>query len=302
MHEHSRHARTVLGAAAGGPPSRSGTGFAASPDGMPVLARGKHRSPRQGACFMEFASYLAGERWSDRPACTDPALAALARLVNDWTGDDARGRLAPLIPSVVGLRPDHPATGTLVALCAASAALPIASESRQRVLAVGLLRCLDRLDQLAPAQPERSEQPERAGQPERPEQFGRAGQPERPEQVDGETTRAEPNVDASAAVAVVRAAALSALADAPLAERWARRQLRGLRPPTARTDTATCDHLIGTAAAGIAEACVSDPHARMRDLLAGVIRLLGELDRPSAERAPALPTPARTAGSALLRA
>ena len=32
----------------------------AAPDGVPVLSRGKHRSPRRGACFMEFASFLAG--------------------------------------------------------------------------------------------------------------------------------------------------------------------------------------------------------------------------------------------------
>ena len=49
------------------------------PDGMPVLSRGKHRSPRRGACFMELASVLAGERWSDHPACTHPLLAQLAR-------------------------------------------------------------------------------------------------------------------------------------------------------------------------------------------------------------------------------
>ena len=35
---------------------------------LPILSRGKHRSPRKGACFMEFASLLAGERWSDHPA------------------------------------------------------------------------------------------------------------------------------------------------------------------------------------------------------------------------------------------
>jgi hypothetical protein len=34
---------------------------------LPTLSRGKHRSPRKGACFMEFASLLAGERWSDHP-------------------------------------------------------------------------------------------------------------------------------------------------------------------------------------------------------------------------------------------
>ena len=45
------------------------------PELVPVLSRGKHRNPRRGACFMELASYLAGERWSDHPACTHPLLA-----------------------------------------------------------------------------------------------------------------------------------------------------------------------------------------------------------------------------------
>ena len=63
---------------------------------LPTLSRGKHRSPRKGACFMEFASLLAGERWSDHPACTHPLLAAVARHVNDYTSDAARARLAEL--------------------------------------------------------------------------------------------------------------------------------------------------------------------------------------------------------------
>ena len=42
------------------------------PDLVPILSRGKHRNPRKGACFMEMASYLAGERWSDHPRCTHP--------------------------------------------------------------------------------------------------------------------------------------------------------------------------------------------------------------------------------------
>ena len=70
---------------------------------LPVLSAGRHRSAKRGACFMEYASYLAGERWSDRPACTHPSLASLARLVNDLTSDGARGSLSRLIPSVVGL-------------------------------------------------------------------------------------------------------------------------------------------------------------------------------------------------------
>src|SRR5215510_14758404 len=74
----------------------------AAPDGVPVLSRGKHRSPRKGACFMEFASFLAGERWSDHPACTHPLLAQLARRVNDLIGNAGRQELVPLIPWVVG--------------------------------------------------------------------------------------------------------------------------------------------------------------------------------------------------------
>ena len=74
------------------------------PDGIPVLSRGRHRTPRRGACFMEFASVLAGERWSDHPSCTHPLLAQLARHVNDHTTDAGRQELTLLIPSVVGRR------------------------------------------------------------------------------------------------------------------------------------------------------------------------------------------------------
>ena len=48
------------------------------PDGLPILSRGRHRNPKRGACFMELASVLAGERWSDHPSCTHPLLAQLA--------------------------------------------------------------------------------------------------------------------------------------------------------------------------------------------------------------------------------
>lgn len=114
-----------------------------TPDLLPVLSRGKHRTPRRGACFMEYASYLAGESWSDHPACTDPALASLARMVNDCTSDAARGRLVTLIPSVIGITGEGSLTGIRLAARAASSALPIVSEGRQRALAAGLLRCDD---------------------------------------------------------------------------------------------------------------------------------------------------------------
>jgi hypothetical protein len=110
-------------------------------DLVPLLSRGKHRRPRQGACFMEFASYLAGERWSDHPACTHPLLASLARQVNDHISDDARQTLLPLIPDVIGLTSDDPRVDAVVALRAAATALPAVAEERQRVLALALLRC-----------------------------------------------------------------------------------------------------------------------------------------------------------------
>lgn len=109
------------------------------PELIPQLSRGKHRSPRKGACFMELASYLAGERWSDHPGCTHPLLAKLARLVNDNTSDAGRGRLAWLVPSVVGLTSDDPHVDVEIALRSATTALPVVSAQRQRVLAVSVL-------------------------------------------------------------------------------------------------------------------------------------------------------------------
>ncbi|MRX43700.1 hypothetical protein [Agromyces kandeliae] len=108
------------------------------PDVVPILSPGRHRSPRRGACFMEFASFLAGEPWSDHPACTHGTLAHLARLVNDRTSEAGRARLAALIPSVVGLTSDDPMLDVLLAVRAAHAALPVAAEERQRSQAVGL--------------------------------------------------------------------------------------------------------------------------------------------------------------------
>lgn len=111
------------------------------PQLVPVLSRGKHRNPRRGACFMELASYLAGERWSDHPACTHPLLAALARDVNDYTSDAARGRLAGLIPSVIGLTGDDLRIDVRIALFCARMALPVAAAGRQQVLAVSIMVC-----------------------------------------------------------------------------------------------------------------------------------------------------------------
>lgn len=88
---------------------------------------------------MEYASLLAGERWSDHPKCTHPLLAGLARDVNDHISDEGRSRLVPLIPSVVGLDSEDPLLNVVIAARSAVVALPVAAEFRQRALAAGLI-------------------------------------------------------------------------------------------------------------------------------------------------------------------
>ncbi len=117
-------------------------------DALPMLGRGKHRNPKKGACFMELASFLAGERWSDHPSCTHPLLAMLARAVNDLTSDDARPQLAPLIPSVIGLTSDDPRWDVRIALRSARAAIAISPADRQQTLAVAIYGCERMLDDL----------------------------------------------------------------------------------------------------------------------------------------------------------
>ncbi|WP_327084897.1 hypothetical protein OIE66_21265 [Nonomuraea sp. NBC_01738] len=117
-------------------------------DHLPILSRGRHRNPKRGACFMELASFLAGERWSDHPACTHPLLAALARLVNDNTGDANRGKLVQLVPSIIGLTSDDLRVDATIALRCATSALPVAAAERQLALAVSVLAAEEMLARL----------------------------------------------------------------------------------------------------------------------------------------------------------
>jgi hypothetical protein len=50
---------------------------------------------------MELASMLAGEPFSDSPQSVHPVLASVARAVNDRVADDARSRLARLVPMML---------------------------------------------------------------------------------------------------------------------------------------------------------------------------------------------------------
>jgi len=194
------------------------------PDLVPTLSRGKHRNPRKGACFMEFASFLAGERWSDHPACTHQLLAHLARLVNDYTSDAGRHHLVPLIPSVIGLTTDDPRFDVRIAVRAATTALPVVSEERQRVMAVAVLaanRVLADLDRKPPGT------------------------------LDDHSERA--------------------LAQAPLAARWARRFTRDAPISLTAFRRRAAPSAVTHAVTGIATACIADPDGLLRYLLVTAI-------------------------------
>ena len=69
------------------------------PWGLPVLARGAHRHPGQGACLMEYTAHLVGAPFNDRPRCTHPAMATLARQVNDRISNVTRQELITRVPA-----------------------------------------------------------------------------------------------------------------------------------------------------------------------------------------------------------
>jgi hypothetical protein len=66
------------------------------------LGKGKHHSPDQGACVMELASMLAGERFSDHPHSVSRPIAAFLRRYNDVLDDRRRQDLYPYAARAVG--------------------------------------------------------------------------------------------------------------------------------------------------------------------------------------------------------
>ncbi len=72
------------------------------PDRLLRLDRGSHRPRSGGACAMEAASWLAGERWSDHPRSVHRVIAGVARWVNDEVDDAERQQLWPLILASLG--------------------------------------------------------------------------------------------------------------------------------------------------------------------------------------------------------
>jgi hypothetical protein len=98
------------------------------PDGLPQLRAGGHVCPEDGACLMEYVSLLAGTPFGDHPACTDPTLAALARLVNDASSDAGRPALALLAPALASSPSTGPRGTAAVVLGAADAACTAAGD------------------------------------------------------------------------------------------------------------------------------------------------------------------------------
>jgi len=66
------------------------------------LETGAHKTPADGMCVMEAVAFVAGEQFSDHPACASPILGTFLRSWNDTLDDETRQRLKPYIPRLVG--------------------------------------------------------------------------------------------------------------------------------------------------------------------------------------------------------
>ncbi len=72
-----------------------------------TLGSGAHHDATPGQwCLMEATAYLAGEPWSDHPACVSPVLGAYGRGLNDAWDDVQRQKLVPFIPRLLGTADD----------------------------------------------------------------------------------------------------------------------------------------------------------------------------------------------------
>ena len=96
-----------------------------------TLTRGKHLSAQEGACVLEVASMLAGERFTDHPASVCPVIGAFLRMYNDSVDDVRRQDLYRYASAVVGSRSDPSVHGARAAhLTQTAAALRTARRLR----------------------------------------------------------------------------------------------------------------------------------------------------------------------------
>lgn len=71
-----------------------------------TLGQFGHDGIADGACLLEWVSYIAGESFSDHPQCVSDVLARYGRTLNDRLGDEARQRLVPFAKRLIGTAGD----------------------------------------------------------------------------------------------------------------------------------------------------------------------------------------------------
>ena len=69
-----------------------------------TLQRGSHSNSDEGMCIMEAVAYIAGEPFSDHPACACPVISAFLRSYNDSASNEVRQTLKRFIPRLVGTK------------------------------------------------------------------------------------------------------------------------------------------------------------------------------------------------------
>ena len=70
--------------------------------GTITLDHGSHNEFEEGHCSMEVVSWLAGEGFTDAPACASPVLTRYTIRLNDRWDTEQRQTLAPFLPRMVG--------------------------------------------------------------------------------------------------------------------------------------------------------------------------------------------------------
>ena len=71
-------------------------------EGFDLLSGGHEPNGDGHMCVMEAVAYVAGEEWSDSPACASPVISAFMRSWNDSLDAEGRQKLKPYIPRLVG--------------------------------------------------------------------------------------------------------------------------------------------------------------------------------------------------------
>ena len=65
------------------------------------LSVGSHVGPEQGSCINEYVSFLAKEKWSDRPACMSRSISSFTMWINDKGGQKHRDKLMLMAPRLL---------------------------------------------------------------------------------------------------------------------------------------------------------------------------------------------------------